>query len=1025
MRRHIYTILLFLVYYPLQFKAQSFEEKNFKLYTVKDGLSNNDVWSIEQDAYGYIWVATKIGLNRFDGSTFKQFYADSSRNSMPQDWVFKLKRLNKEQLAVMTLTGLHVVNTRTLISHNLIIPADTIHRLQQMNRIIDAVGDEKGNVFIITRTGFYQFNNKNDIVFRYDHYSKKISGDDFGLNIIRIENNTLLLSTCNGIYVYRIEQKDLHPVGEKDETLYQQTLAPQKNAWLLHGDENSFSELIQNGKDVFWFDIQKKTKQAISFPFENTSNFDEASMLIRYNDSTFLLNAKIGFYIIRHDKLTGQFTFMSNPYFEKYFCSSLFVDRKGYLWIGTNKGLFRERRANSMIEQAIVSGQESSFSNAVSILTMAIANNKVFAGTLDEGLLIFDADSLKLREKISSVTGKTALQYVRKIIKINEDSLLIGSFPPLWVNSNSLARDTVAFSQWNKWNSVITMCKGLRGDIYLIKSVKDTLYYKRSGDKIFNALNYRNTELSKINRVEKIDEDPEGNIWFSGAGIIRFNYYLQKYDIFLDSFPAIKNPSKNITSNLVFDKSGKIYFGVRENGLIIYDQHQKKFEQLTRIDGLPDNHVNTLYSHNNKVWIGTEGGIASYNISTKKISSLGIADGLPEGILIVSSFAYDSVRRQLYVAADNTILRFNPDSLEKNDLPPDFFIESINIHGQETIYHPGDEISTSYKNNSLVVNLGSVNFDDSYQQQFAYRYLITGNEPWQEIGSQRNIIFSNLSPGKHRLQVKVFIKNNSWPEQVREITIVILPPFWKTVWFILSVILLAFLAIFIFFRKRIKTIQQKANMDKHLAELEMKGLHAQMNPHFIFNSLNSIKEMILEDQKQNASRYLSKFAQLIRTNLEQSRQTFITVRQCIDHLNQYIEMEKIRFADFNYSIEVDDSLSIDDTQIAPMLIQPLVENAIWHGLKNKKDDRRLTIRFSKKNDQLVCEIEDNGIGINHSMNNRSMLRSTHKSLGVSNIHERLTVLNEKYRMSCSLMIRDRSELPGNKNGTLALLHLTI
>src|SRR6185503_3076913 len=210
-----------------------------------------------------------------------------------------------------------------------------------------------------------------------------------------------------------------------------------------------------------------------------------------------------------------------------------------------------------------------------------------------------------------------------------------------------------------------------------------------------------------------------------------------------------------------------------------------------------------------------------------------------------------------------------------------------------------------------------------------------------------------LSPGKHRLQVKVYTRNNSWPEQVKEITINIQPPFWKTIWFIGLISITIIAALYFLYRSRIKTIRQKANIDKQLAELEMKGLHAQMNPHFIFNSLNSIKEMILEDEKANASRYLSKFAQLIRTNLEQSRQTFITVKQSADHLEQYLEMEKIRFAGFSYSIDVADELPTDEIQMAPMLIQPLVENAIWHGLHNKQGDKKLAIRFYRSASQLV------------------------------------------------------------------------
>lgn len=184
--------------------------------------------------------------------------------------------------------------------------------------------------------------------------------------------------------------------------------------------------------------------------------------------------------------------------------------------------------------------------------------------------------------------------------------------------------------------------------------------------------------------------------------------------------------------------------------------------------------------------------------------------------------------------------------------------------------------------------------------------------------------------------------------------------------------------------------------------------------------------MILEDQKQNASRYLSKFAQLIRTSLEQSRQTFISIKQCVDHLQQYLEMEKLRFDDFTYSIEIDEKLDTGETQIAPMLVQPLVENAIWHGLRSKENDRKLFIRFCKEGGQVICEVEDNGLGIQHTMKSKSSNMLPHRSLGITNIRERLALLNEKYRMQCSLSIRDKSDMPSKAgSGTVAVLHLTV
>jgi hypothetical protein len=133
------------------------------------------------------------------------------------------------------------------------------------------------------------------------------------------------------------------------------------------------------------------------------------------------------------------------------------------------------------------------------------------------------------------------------------------------------------------------------------------------------------------------------------------------------------------------------------------------------------------------------------------------------------------VNRQLYGAFRNTLFRFNPTASQKNSSPPDFSIETLLVSGKEMIYHPTDQIELSHKDNNVVVNLASVNFEDDFNQRFSYRWAKNENETWQEINSQRSIIFSNLSPGSHRLQVKAYTRDGSWPEQIREIVFVVQP----------------------------------------------------------------------------------------------------------------------------------------------------------------------------------------------------------------------------------------------------------
>jgi len=228
---------------------------------------------------------------------------------------------------------------------------------------------------------------------------------------------------------------------------------------------------------------------------------------------------------------------------------------------------------------------------------------------------------------------------------------------------------------------------------------------------------------------------------------------------------------------------------------------------------------------------------------------------------------------------------------------------------------------------------------------------------------------------------------------------------------------------FLLYRNRLKQATLNAELERKMSDAILSSLLAQMNPHFIFNCLGSIKQMILENEQGNANNYLNKFAKMIRLSLEYSKRPYVTVKEKLEYLNNYLQMELLRFDhSFRYHIEVDEDICVEEVGVPPMMIQPLVENAIWHGLMNKSGDRELFIRYKLEGDRLICEIEDNGIGIS-----QSSLRPKHghQSFGIENIRHRLNLLNEKYHLNCGLQIKDKSESNKDESGTLAILTLPI
>jgi len=217
-----------------------------------------------------------------------------------------------------------------------------------------------------------------------------------------------------------------------------------------------------------------------------------------------------------------------------------------------------------------------------------------------------------------------------------------------------------------------------------------------------------------------------------------------------------------------------------------------------------------------------------------------------------------------------------------------------------------------------------------------------------------------------------------------------------------------------------------ASVNQQLAEAQLSALQTQMNPHFIFNSLNSIKGMILNNEQQKASRYLSKFAQMIRITLNQSKEIFTTLYENLEHLENYLMMEKLRFDDsFTYKVTVDERIDKEETLIPTLMIQPLSENAIWHGLMCKEGPKKLSIGFCLVGETINCIIEDNGIGIRRSEELNRLKNPSHQSVGLSNLHNRIKIMNEKYDTGCTLDIIDLHDLDRTKTGTRAVLRFNI
>jgi LytS/YehU family sensor histidine kinase len=272
------------------------------------------------------------------------------------------------------------------------------------------------------------------------------------------------------------------------------------------------------------------------------------------------------------------------------------------------------------------------------------------------------------------------------------------------------------------------------------------------------------------------------------------------------------------------------------------------------------------------------------------------------------------------------------------------------------------------------------------------------------------------------LHVKAANNDGVWNEEGAKLKIIITPPFWRTWWFIaLSAIVLTGIG-YAFFIYRINQVRkeeaQKSAISEQIAELRMRALRVQMNPHFMFNSLNAIQECVITGQTDAAVTYLAQFSKLMRMVLENSDKRRVPLDKELETIRLYLELEKLRFSEvFHTEINLNTQEEISSLSIPPMLIQPFLENAIWHGLLKKKGIKKLNISISSDETFLHIQIEDNGIGREAAESRKNEIKPAHSSKALSMLDERMKIITELNLIKADFTIIDLYDSAHRPSGT--------
>ncbi|MEP6845746.1 MAG: histidine kinase [Panacibacter sp.] len=347
-------------------------------------------------------------------------------------------------------------------------------------------------------------------------------------------------------------------------------------------------------------------------------------------------------------------------------------------------------------------------------------------------------------------------------------------------------------------------------------------------------------------------------------------------------------------------------------------------------------------------------------------------------------------------------------------------------------YESLKEITLKYNENNILIYYSCRGIDpDSLvyewkMDNFSNDWYVT---PFSVFGDLTNMInFDNLEPGTYTLRIKARSENQDWLKNEAQLLIIIAPPFWQTWWFWLLVIMAVSLIVFVIVKWRVNTVRKqerlKSKHEKELLELEAKALRSQMNPHFIFNCMNSIKALIQQQEEDKAVNYLTTFSKLLRTILHNSDKREITLFDEIETCKLYTQLESMRFGNkFSYQFKVDETIDLKSMLVPALIIQPFIENAIWHGIMPKEEGGTLTLSITKKEDAVSCIIDDDGIGREMSKQNKFKGEpSTHQSKGVHLTQSRLDLDNLLNERNASLEILDKKDQQGNASGTTVTLN---
>lgn len=970
--KKLFTVILIILCKPA-FSQQN----NYINYTPNDGLPSSEVYHVIQDSKGYIWFATDNGVSRFDGYEFKNF---TTEDGLPDNTVFEIYEDFEGKLWFISFSG----RLSYYINGNI--------SLYEFN-------DSLSKCFVFTpkpiKRGFYIDSNEN--LYWNDFYNKIIRISKKG-EIKKINNKASINVIEEHLFVNDIGNRllDSLTIYQNNKTYYSDINLHDIKHW------KNFKIGVKNKNKIF-LGIRNKLYSILEYKYSDEISFSGQIIWLSYQKKTLWVGTSQGLYGFKDGNLSNKpkYSLLHNKSI-----SSVLIDKENSVWITTlNNGIYYIKDLNIKVAPHREELEIATIEKGVQGVLIGLNN-----GSIGE---FFDGEFNFFPKTVSN--NSTLLSTKLFTIDSNE----------VW----AISENKIFFIYLNK-----TSNKSISK--YSIKERKSTYSYsftsiiKDSMGQIWAGNSGQIYKISEnLNAPIKTNIKPNPNVFSileTSSNIILFGckngvWELDKKKNEYSYWGLGNKVFQNRINDMAYNKEdNSIWFGSKQNGL--YIKNADTTLNFNIKNNLKSNFITCIKIHNNTIWVGSKGGgaykitknnnkenkysvqpiLASHGLSSNEINDIEINDSV------------------VYFASNKGLDILYHKGFKPNQSPPPIYIDKLSINNNDATIQP--TFNLSYNENSFNITLTGLAYKLAGNVKYKYRLSSTAKDTnWINI-TNRNIQLSYIPPGSYTFQAKAINENNIESETPVEINIKINPPFWKTWWFItilvLVIVLIASIILYAVYKMRIREInkrntfekefiENKNNLEKEIEKFRQQALSQQMNPHFIFNSLNSIQYFIYQNEKTLSNKYLTKFSRLIRMILENSQHQLIPIQDELNALQLYLELEEMRLqGKLNFSIEIDRNINTEFYTIPPLLIQPFAENAIWHGIVNKKENGLLTIKLSEKTDHFICIVEDNGIGREAAKEIQKRKQKTHKSLGASITERRLELFNSTYAEKNKIIFTD-------------------